>query len=163
MTTTFEVRGRIGRLVQAMATSQWFRRIGPILVPPLDRMISKLTGGRFLLGSLVLPMMVLHTVGRKSGELRTTPLACLPTDEGIFVVGSNFGREAHPAWTYNVMATPAVTVEFRGERFEATANLLDADEVDAVWPRLLQLWPAFDKYRADASGRDLRVFRVDRT
>lgn len=161
--TQIQVRGPIGRLTQAMATSKWFRRVGPKVVPPLDRLLSKLTGGRFLLGSLLIPMMVLHTVGRKSGEPRTTPLACLPTDEGIYVVGSNFGREAHPAWTYNVMAEPSITVEFRGDRYAATANLLDPAEVDAVWPRLTEMWPAFDKYRETSGGRDLRVFRLDRT
>lgn len=156
----FSPRGPVGRLARRMATSRWFRRIGPRIVPPLDRLVSKLTGGRVLLGSALLPMLVLHTTGRRSGEPRTTPLACLPSDEGFYVVGSNFGRESHPAWTYNLIAHPRAEVEFRGERIPVRAHLLDHEERREIWPRLTDLWPAYDDYVGSAGGRELRVFRL---
>lgn len=150
-----------GRLLQRMAASSWFQRIGPLVVPPLDRLMSRLTGGRVLLGSALLPMLVLHATGRRSGRRRSTPLACLPAGDCFYVVGSNFGRSSHPAWTHNLVGEPEAEVEFRGERIPVTAHLLDGAEKEAVWPRLTDLWPAFDAYAAKAPERDLRVFRLE--
>lgn len=151
----------LGRLMQRMATSSWFQRVGPVVVPPLDRLLARLTGGRFLLGSVLLPMIVLHTTGRRTGRERTTPLACLPTDEGYYVVGSNFGRSSHPAWSHNLVADPGAVVELRGETIPVRAHLLDDGEKQEVWPRLTELWPAFDGYAEKATGRELRVFRLE--
>jgi deazaflavin-dependent oxidoreductase (nitroreductase family) len=103
---------------------------------------------------------VLETTGAKSGQRRTTPLACLPEDDGSFlVVGSNFGRESHPAWTANLRANPSATVTFRGRTVPVTASPLDAGEKAEVWPRLTAVWPNYDRY-TEVSGRDLRVFRL---
>lgn len=157
----FSAAGPVGRFARRMATSRLFRRIGPAVVPPLDRLVSRLTGGRVLLGSALLPMLVLRTTGRHSGKARTTPLACMPADEGFYVVGSNFGRESHPAWSYNLLANPAAEIEYRGDRIPVRAHLLDDEEKRAVWPRLTDLWPAYDDYVGSAGGRELRVFRLE--
>jgi deazaflavin-dependent oxidoreductase (nitroreductase family) len=104
---------------------------------------------------------VLEATGAQSDRTRTTPLACLPEDDGSFlVVGSNFGRERHPAWTANLRAHPEATVTFRGRRVPVTARQLDGDEKAAVWPRLTAVWPNYDRY-TEVSGRDLRVFRLE--
>ena len=64
---------------------------------PTDRLLHKLTGGRVIVSRLLVPSMVLTTTGRKSGLPRESPLACVPDGPGRwYVVGSNFGREAHP-------------------------------------------------------------------
>jgi deazaflavin-dependent oxidoreductase (nitroreductase family) len=112
-----------------------------------------------LLSQALLPSLVLTTVGHRSGEPRTVPLATLPDDDGFIVVGSNFGRPAHPAWTANLLARPEATISYRGRDIPVTAHLLDADEKVAMWPRLVAMWPVFDTY-TDRSGRDLRVFRL---
>ena len=74
-------------------------------------------------------------------------------------MGSNFGREQHPAWTANLRANPEAAVTFRGRTLPVRATLLDADEKAAVWPRLTAVWPNYDRY-TEVSGRDLRVFRL---
>jgi len=104
---------------------------------------------------------VLTTTGRKSGQPRKTPLATLPVDGGFLVVGSNFGKEHHPAWTGNLLATPAATVSFKGDAIPVEARLLDADEKKEVWPQLLRIWPTYDRY-VERSGRDIRVFKLER-
>jgi deazaflavin-dependent oxidoreductase (nitroreductase family) len=86
-------------------------------------------------------------------------MATLPVDNGFLVVGSNFGKEHHPAWTANLIANPEATVTFKGEDIPVVAHLLAPDEKAKVWPELLKIWPAWTSYTA-RSGRDLRVFRL---
>lgn len=152
----------VSRLVRKVATSRGFRKVAPQVVPPLDRAVHRLTKGRVSVSAAIVPSLMLTTIGRRSGQPRDTPLACLPEGDGTwYVVGSNFGRENHPAWTANLLANPHATVTVGRRRYEVTATLLDEDEKANVWPRLLAVWPAYDDYTA-ASGRDLRVFRLER-
>lgn len=76
------------------------------------------------------------------------------------MVGSNFGREKHPAWTGNLIANPQASVVVRRKTTEVTARLLDDDEKAAVWPALVAVWPAYDDY-VEVSGRNIRVFQLD--
>jgi deazaflavin-dependent oxidoreductase (nitroreductase family) len=147
-------------MVQKMAGSKTFMRVGPKVVPPLDRFLHRVTGGRVVMSSGLLPSLVLFAKGAKSGEPRTTPLATMPHDGSWYVVGSNFGREKHPAWTGNLIAHPDVEISYRGKRLPVHANLLTTEEKAEVWPRLTKFWPNYDVY-VERSGRDLRVFRLD--
>ncbi|WP_026314136.1 nitroreductase family deazaflavin-dependent oxidoreductase [Actinomadura flavalba] len=146
--------------VQKMAGSAWFARVGPKVVPRLDRVISRVTKGRFLISQTMVPSLVLTARGAVSGAERAVPLACLPEpDGGWLVVGSNFGREKHPAWTGNLLAHPDASVLFRGRTTPVTARLLDGAERAEVWPRLTAVWPVYARY-GERSGRTLRVFRL---
>jgi deazaflavin-dependent oxidoreductase (nitroreductase family) len=143
-----------------MATNPAFARVAPSVVPRLDRWVHRLTGGRTTMSAGMVPTLLLTTTGAQSGRARTVPLACLPDDGSFYVVGSNFGRERHPAWTANLLAEPRASLSFAGTDHDVTAHLLSTDEKAAAWPRLLAAWPAYDDY-AERSGRDLRVFRLD--
>ena len=159
----FSVEGPVGRAMRTMATSKAFRKVGPKVVPPMDRALHRLTGGRVIVSRLLVPSMVLTTTGRKSGQLRESPLACVPDgDGGWWVVGSNFGREQHPAWTGNLIAEPKAQVSYEGRRSEVTARLLDDAEKEAIWPTLIGAWPAYEVY-VQSSGRNLRVFDLQPT
>jgi deazaflavin-dependent oxidoreductase (nitroreductase family) len=152
---------RLGRSVQAMAGSRWFAKVGPPVVPHIDRLLNRIFGGRVLMSSMMLPCAVVTTTGRKSGLPRESPLATVPLDDALYVVGSNFGRPHHPAWSWNLLADPTAEVSYRGERFTVDAQLLSDEERDATWPRLIERWPLFDQY-VERSGRNLRVFRLRR-
>jgi deazaflavin-dependent oxidoreductase (nitroreductase family) len=157
----FDPDSTIGRLVQAMAGSRLFALVGPKVVPPMDRAVHRLSRGRIMISRGMLPCAVVTTTGRRSGERRESPLAAVPLDGDLYVVGSNFGKPSHPAWSWNLIADPHATVSFEGESYTATAHLLDAEEKADTWPRLIERWPLFDQY-VDRSGRDLRVFRLQR-
>ncbi|MEV5748964.1 nitroreductase family deazaflavin-dependent oxidoreductase [Actinoallomurus sp. NPDC052308] len=147
--------------VQRMAGSAWFAKVGPKVVPPLDRALHRLSGGRLLLAQYIVPSLVLTATGHRSGVARRTPLACLPEPDGSYlVVGSNFGREHHPAWTTNLLHEPNAEVDHRGRTIPVTARLLEGTERAEVWPRLVKVWPTFDRY-VERSGRELRVFRLE--
>ena len=148
-------------LIERMAGAEWFSKVGPKVVPHVDRFVHKITGGRVLLSGLYVPALMLTTTGRKSGLPRTVPIACFPHGDGFIVVGSNYGREHHPAWSSNLLANPEATVEYRGKTFGVKAHLASPDEKAELWPKIIKNWPHFDTYTA-RSGRDIRVFVLNR-
>ena len=155
----FDVDGPVGRTMQKMAAAPWFAKVAPKVVPPMDKALHKLTGGRVLVSRMLVPSLVLTTTGRKSGLPRESPLACMPEGDGWYVVGSNFGRKTHPAWTGNLLADPNATVSYAKRETPVLARLLTDDEKADVWPRLTRTWPAFDSY-VERSGRNIRVFHL---
>ncbi|HWH28788.1 MAG TPA: nitroreductase family deazaflavin-dependent oxidoreductase [Mycobacteriales bacterium] len=158
----FSVEGRVGRTVQKIAGSRRFAPVAKHVVPRIDKGLNRLTGGRFVLSSLLVPSLVLTAKGAKSGQPRTTPLACMPEDDGGWVVvGSNFGQTKHPAWTANLLAHPDATVNVRGREVPVRARLLEGEERAATWARITKVWPTYDRYVELSGGRDIRVFRLD--
>ncbi len=155
-----DVDSRLGRFVVKASGSKTFMRIGPKVVPRIDRMLHKVSGGRVLMSGGMLPSLMLTSTGAKSGLRRTTPLATMPVDGSWYVVGSNFGRDHHPAWTANLLADPQAEVSFQAAVTPVRAHLLTAEEKAETWPQLAALWPNYDLY-VERSGRDLRVFRLD--
>jgi deazaflavin-dependent oxidoreductase (nitroreductase family) len=150
----------VGRAVQKMAGSKAFMRVGPKIVPHMDRLIHKVSGGKFISSGGLLPSLVLTVRGAKTGQPRTTPLATMPDGESWYVVGSNFGKDSHPVWTVNLMANPDAEISYRGRKVPVHATLLSAEEKQAIWSKLTTFWPNYDVY-TERSGRDLRVFRLD--
>jgi deazaflavin-dependent oxidoreductase (nitroreductase family) len=152
----------LGRAVTKVAGSESFLRIAPSWVPRVDRFLNRVTGGRFMMsGDRHFPALVLATTGAKTGQRRETPPGAVPDRGGFLVVGSNYGKSTHPAWTANLLANPDAEVTFKGERFPVRARLLSENERDEVWPVLLRHWPNYDRY-GERSGRTLRVFRLER-
>lgn len=149
-------------IIERMGGSNWFLSVAPRFVPQIDRFVHKATRGRVLLTSLYLPVLLLTSTGRKSGLPRTVPIATLPDGDRWVIVGSNFGQAHHPAWSHNLLANPDATVEFKGRTYPVKAHLATSDEKAALWPRIVKVWPNFDKYSDRAGGRDLRVFILER-
>lgn len=151
----------IGRLVSKVSGSALFAKLAPSIITPLDKAVFRLTKGKRMLSQGLVPTLVLTTTGAKSGEPRVVPLACFPKGEHIYLVGSNFGREHHPGWTANLLKHPDAAIAFEGENVAVRAQLLSAEEKAAIWPWLTSEWPNYDVY-TERSGRDLRVFRLER-
>ncbi|MGI5398278.1 nitroreductase family deazaflavin-dependent oxidoreductase [Streptomyces sp. CA-135486] len=149
------------RLVQKISSTRAFAKLAPHFVPALDRTVHRLTRGRVLLSARMLPGVVLTARGAKSGLPRVTPLACMPSGDGWILVGSNFGREAHPSWTTNLLAHPDAEVNWRGEDIAVHARLLTSGERETVWREALAFWPPYATYQARVS-REIRVFRLTR-
>lgn len=153
----------LGRATQRVAGSTAFRAVGPKVVPPLDRLLHRLTGGRVLLSRALLPGLVLTTTGRRSGQPRPTPLMCVPEPEGSFLVlGSNFGQDAHPAWTANLLAHPEASVSYDRRAIAVRAELLEGDARQRAWDRAMEVWPTFATYQGRVD-RQIRVFRLTPT
>ncbi|WP_330282636.1 nitroreductase/quinone reductase family protein [Streptomyces sp. NBC_00588] len=151
------------RLVQKVSSTRGFAKVAPHVVPGLDRAVHRLTRGRVLLSAQMLPGVVLTSTGARSGLPRRTPLACMPEDGGDswILVGSNFGRTDHPAWTHNLLAHPDAVISRKGTDIPVRALLLEGEERAAVWQRLLVFWPPYATYQ-ERVERQLRVFRLTR-
>ncbi|MFJ3304631.1 nitroreductase family deazaflavin-dependent oxidoreductase [Streptomyces sp. NPDC086549] len=151
------------RLVQKVSSTRGFAKVAPHVVPALDRAVHRITRGKVLLSAQLLPGVVLTTTGARSGLPRRTPLACMPEEggRGWILVGSNFGRTDHPAWTHNLLAHPDATVSWKGEDIPVTATLLAGEERAAAWKALLVFWPPYATYQARVE-REIRIFRIVR-
>jgi deazaflavin-dependent oxidoreductase (nitroreductase family) len=108
----------------------------PHLLNDVHRRILRLTRGRVGWYAVGMPMLALTTVGRKSGEKRTTMLSSpLQRGETIVVVASRGGSDLHPDWYLNLVAEPRVEVDFRGHGVRRMrAHVADAAERAELWP-----------------------------
>ncbi|WP_406444339.1 nitroreductase family deazaflavin-dependent oxidoreductase [Streptomyces sp. NBC_01613] len=151
------------RVVQKVSSTRGFAKVAPHLVPVLDRAVHRLTRGRVLLSAQMLPGVILTSTGARSGQARRTPLACMPEDggRGWILIGSNFGRTDHPAWTHNLLAHPDAEVNWKGADIPVTARLLEGEERAAVWRAALAFWPPYATYQARVE-REIRLFRIVR-
>lgn len=100
-------------------------------------------GGRFE-GA---PVLLLTTIGAKSGQPRTSPMMYLPEGERIIVFASNEGKASHPSWYYNLRANPTATVELGTDTFAVTATEITGDEHDRLYGIQEQRYPGFAAYR----------------
>ena len=148
------------RLVQKVSSTRTFAKVAPHLIPAMDRAVHRVTRGKVLLSAQMLPGVVLTATGAKSGLPRRTPLACMPEDGGTFVlVGSNFGRPGHPAWTANLLRHPEAEVSWKGRDVAVRAALLTGEEREVAWAALLRFWPPYGAYAARVE-REIRLFRL---
>lgn len=110
-------------------------------------------------------LIVMHTVGAKSGAERVTPVMGFRTDDGWFVVASKGGAPENPAWYYNLLANPSFEVEANidGEvlTIPVTARELDAEEYAAAWERITTKVPTFAQY-GERTERKIPVFLLER-
>ncbi|PKW09289.1 deazaflavin-dependent oxidoreductase, nitroreductase family [Streptomyces sp. 1222.5] len=149
------------RLVQKVSSTRLFAKVAPHVIPALDRGVHRLTRGRVLLSAQLLPGVILTSTGARSGLPRRTPLACMPQEDGRgwLLVGSNFGRPGHPAWTHNLLAHPDASISVEGRDVPVTARLLTGEERAAAWRALLVFWPPYATYQARVT-REIRLFRL---
>ncbi len=136
-----------------------FRAAGPRIMPPFERAMDRLTRGRVQASGLLVPSLVLHTTGAKTGEPRDSALMYCPDGDEMLVTGSNFARDTHPAWTANLLKHPDAAVSIRGRRVPVRAALVPAGQRESVWKQLEENWPGYRQYER-AAGRELRIFRL---
>ena len=107
------------------------------------------------------PMIILHTVGAKSGEPRLSPLAYLTIDGKMIIVGSKAGADTNPAWFHNLVANPTVTVELGTDTFEATAKVTDEADRAHLYAERVKVMPGFGEYQ-EKTSRVIPVVLLDR-
>ncbi len=110
------------------------------------RSMYRLSGGRMGGSVRGVPVLLLTTTGRKTGQHRTVPLVYDEKD-GAFVVASSNAGHWEPAWLLNLRADPNVFVEVGRRRFEAVAEIVDGEAGAALWKDYEKLHPSYPAYR----------------
>lgn len=115
------------------------------------------------------PVLVLHTIGRRTGAPRSTPLAFAPAGpsagpshgaRSFLVVGGAGGQARVPDWVANLRADDRAEITVDRERLTVRAVELSGDERAETWAVLRRRWPRIDTYERRA-GRPVPVFRFD--
>jgi deazaflavin-dependent oxidoreductase (nitroreductase family) len=128
----------------------------------VDRQLLRRSNGRFtIFGPVGVPLLLLTTTGRKSGERREIPLTYKREDDRLFLVGSNWGQATHPAWSWNLLADPKVWVTMGGEEIAVVATQLAGAEHDRIFRKVADYAANYDAYRG-RTDRELRVFELTR-
>ena len=132
------------------------RKAGKLNVP-----IYRATRGKLMNKVGRAPVMLLTTVGRKSGEERTAPVLFLEDGRRLVVVGSNAGNPRTPAWALNLRANPEARAQVGGRRWPVRARVTEGEERADLWRRVNELYGGFGDYEQRTS-RDIAVFVLDR-
>ncbi|MFI7134105.1 nitroreductase/quinone reductase family protein [Nonomuraea sp. NPDC050153] len=101
-------------------------------------------------------LLLLTTVGARTGARHTTPLGYLPDGERTLIIASAGGAPRHPAWYHNLVANPQVTVEDGVFTYQAKAVVLEGEERDRMFARAVEADPGWGRYQENA-GRVLPV------
>lgn len=147
------------RAIQYLAATRFGSWILVRVLPPIDRVIFRLSGNKLTLVTLLagLPTLLLVSTGAKSGQPRTTPLVGIPHGDGYILIGSNFGQPHHPAWVYNLRVHPAAKLIRNGQACEYTAREVHGGEYDTCWQKAVNYYAGYQAYKVRA-GRKIAVF-----
>lgn len=103
------------------------------------------------------PVILLTTVGAKTGKIRKTPLMRVEHNGEYAVVASTGGAPKHPVWYFNIKAHPRVELLDGDVTKDYEAREIDGDEKAAWWERAVAAWPDYDEYQAK-TDRQIPVF-----
>jgi len=160
----------------------WGRRPAPILFKPLeaflassfgswclrklrrlDRQLLDRSNGRYtVLGPTGVPLLLLTTTGKVSGQRRQTPLTYQREGSRLFIIGSNFGQAMHPAWSSNLMADPKAWVAIGGSEIPVLATPLADAEHKRVSMMFADYLPTAYRSYTGRTDREMRIFALTR-
>ena len=114
----------------------------------IHRGIYSTSGGRVGNRIAGMPVLLLTTVGRRTGKRRTVPLTYFEEDGAIVLVASYGGRPRNPAWFENLLANPEVNVRIGNGTRAMTARRATPDERACIWPRIVATYDGYRVYQA---------------
>lgn len=106
------------------------------------------------------PCVILWTMGRKSGNVRKSPVVRVNAGERYAVLGSMGGAPKDPSWVLNIRTHPSVTLQDGPEVRDYVARELDGDERTEWWSKATEVWPAYNEYQSK-TDRVIPVFLLD--
>jgi len=109
-----------------------------------------------------LPVIVLTTLGAKSGKIRKTPLMKVEHEGAYAAVASVGGAPDHPRWYHNVVADPRVELQDGQVRQDMTAREATGEEKAVWWQRAVEAFPPYAEYQ-EKTDREIPLFILERT
>jgi F420H(2)-dependent quinone reductase len=120
----------------------------------LQVFVYRRSGGKRMGHLRGMPVLLLTTVGRKTGKRRVTPVMYIRDGDNFVVTASNNGRDKQPGWFLNLKARPQTTIEVDGMTKSVAAHQAIAEERGRLWPQLVERAPFFEGYQKSTS-RDI--------
>ena len=106
-------------------------------------------GGEGLGGTFQkIPVALLTTTGRKTGQPRVSPLYFLRDGDRVIIAASKGGAEKNPMWYLNLKANPNVQVQIKREVLDLTARDATDQERQNYWPQLVEMYPSYEDYQS---------------
>ncbi|MGF7234615.1 MAG: nitroreductase family deazaflavin-dependent oxidoreductase [Frankia sp.] len=93
------------------------------------------------------PILLLTTTGRRTGEARTTPLIFGRDGADYLIIASTGGSPRHPAWYLNLTANSQAEIQVRAEHLTVTARTATEQEKPRLWQIMADQWPNYDVYQ----------------
>ena len=121
------------------------------MMVPASIFLYRLTGGA--IGGRVqsLPVLLLTTIGRKSGQPRTVPLGYLRDGSSYVIIASYGGLPQHPAWFLNLERHPEATIQVKKQQMQVKAETANREKRRELWARLLEVAPGYADYEKRTS------------
>jgi deazaflavin-dependent oxidoreductase (nitroreductase family) len=119
----------------------------------LHKRVYRLTGGRVGGRICKLPVLLLTTIGRKSGRPGTQPLAYTRVGGDYAGIASKGGAAQHPLWYLNLRANPLAEVTVGRDTRKVRARDAEGEERERLWCALADLYPGYDRYAQKTSRR----------
>ncbi|HZD12376.1 MAG TPA: nitroreductase family deazaflavin-dependent oxidoreductase [Candidatus Binatus sp.] len=102
------------------------------------------------------PVLLMTTIGRKSGKKRTRPLLYSRDGNRLVVIASNGGRRVDPSWWTNLRHNPTAEVQMKRMKHTVYAKRASGTEKERLWRLMTNLYPPYDEY-AKKTRRDIQV------
>ncbi|MGW5310650.1 nitroreductase family deazaflavin-dependent oxidoreductase [Nocardia thailandica] len=149
-------------IARVVAQQRWVMR-GAGVVLPAEKFLRRVTGGRYgVLDLSGLPSIQVTVRGRKTGLPRSTSLLYVPDGADFLLIGSNWGKQAHPAWSANLRAATEATARLGSAEFPVSVTEVTGVERKAAWDQAVEFWPGYEMEHELAGGREFRIFRLSR-
>lgn len=143
------------------------QKIIDMVLKPITRtdiQLFRATGGRLSLlglGAGNVPVLLLTTIGRKTGLPRTVALLYLKDDDRYVIVASKGGMPKHPAWYLNLQANPQVEIEVGRHKLTRKARTANPEEHKQLWPKLVKLYKGYQTYQ-NRTERDIPIVILEK-
>ncbi len=92
-------------------------------------------------------ILLLHTVGRKSGQPRVTPIAYFHYEGRYLLVESNWGKDQHADWYFNLNHQPQTSIEVNGQTIQVQVRFAEGDEYVRMWEYVTKKHPPYLNYQ----------------
>jgi deazaflavin-dependent oxidoreductase (nitroreductase family) len=150
------------RAVQTVAATQVGSWTISQILPTLDGWTQRLTGRTLPEVVAGVPVVRLTTTGRRSGRPRETHLVAIPHENGLGVIGTNFGQGRTPDWVLNLEADPTAQAFHGGISVDVVARPATPPERERIMAEADRTYVGYSAYRERISGRRVRVFVLER-
>lgn len=104
-----------------------------------------------------IPVITVVTTGARTGQRRATPLLGVPAGDDLAIIGTRFGQRGTPGWYYNIRASPAAEVSYRGKSVTVAAREAAGKEWQDIWERARKIYAGYEAYARRIQDRQIHI------